>query len=49
MSDDKDAEQYPWAHLDIAGPAWGASTNATVAHGATGVHVRTLYHLIKNE
>ena len=49
MSDDKDAEQYPWAHLDIAGTAWGASTNATVAHGATGVHVRTLYHLIKND
>ena len=49
MSDEKDAEQYPWAHLDIAGTAWGASSNAMVAHGATGIHVRTLYHLIKND
>ena len=49
MSDEKDAEQYPWAHLDIAGTAWGASSNAMVAHGATGIHVRTLYDLIKND
>ena len=41
-----DAEQYPWAHLDIAGTAWGTSTNDMVAHGATGVHVRTLTHLL---
>ena len=47
MSDDKDAEQYPLAHLDIAGTAWGV-LNATV-HTDTGVHVRTLYHLIKND
>ena len=38
--------QIPWAHLDIAGTAWGASTNAMVAHGATGIHVRTLHRLI---
>jgi leucyl aminopeptidase len=44
-----DAKQYPWAHLDIAGTAWGTSTNATVAHGATGVHVRTLVRLINGE
>jgi leucyl aminopeptidase len=44
-----DAKQYPWAHLDIAGTAWGTSTNATVAHGATGVHVRTLTRLINGE
>ena len=36
----------PWAHLDIAGTAWNVDTNACVAHGGTGVHVRTLHHLI---
>jgi leucyl aminopeptidase len=44
-----DKKQYPWAHLDIAGTAWGTSTNATVDHGATGVHVRTLVHLIDGQ
>ncbi|MBD40761.1 MAG: leucyl aminopeptidase [Euryarchaeota archaeon] len=42
-------EQIPWAHLDIAGTFWGAKTNATVKHGATGVHVRTLHRLITGE
>lgn len=46
QSDDKDAEQVPWAHLDIAGTYWGAKTNKMVGHGATGVHVRTLHRLI---
>ena len=41
-----DGEQVPWAHLDIAGTAWGASSNAMVKHGATGIHVRTLHRLI---
>ena len=36
----------PWAHLDIAGTAWNVDTNYCVAHGGTGVHVRTLHHLI---
>ena len=45
----KDAEQYPWAHLDIAGTAWGAKSNAMVAHGATGIHVRTLHKLITQQ
>ena len=45
---DEDGEQIPWAHLDIAGTAWGASTNAMVGHGATGIHVRTLHTLITN-
>ena len=44
-----DEEQIPWAHLDIAGTYWGAKTNATVKHGATGVHVRTLHRLITGE
>jgi leucyl aminopeptidase len=41
--------QIPWAHLDIAGTAWGADTNACVAHGGTGVHVRTLHLLITQD
>lgn len=42
----EDGEQIPWAHMDIAGTFWGAKTNKMVAHGATGVHVRTLHNLI---
>ena len=49
QGEDDDKKQYPWAHIDIAGTGWGTSTNATVAHGATGVHVRTLVRLINNE
>ncbi|MEC9118397.1 MAG: leucyl aminopeptidase, partial [Candidatus Thermoplasmatota archaeon] len=45
---EEDGEQIPWAHLDIAGTAWGADTNAMVGHGATGIHVRTLHTLITN-
>ncbi len=41
-----DAKQIPWAHLDIAGTAWGAKTNVLVANGGTGIHVRTLHRLI---
>ena len=41
-----DKSEIPWAHLDIAGTAWNVDTNACVAHGGTGVHVRTLHHLI---
>jgi leucyl aminopeptidase len=46
QSEDKDADQVPWAHMDIAGTFWGAKSNTMVDHGATGVHVRTLHHLI---
>ncbi len=49
QSEDEDAEQIPWAHLDIAGTAWGAKTNKMVAHGATGIHVRTLHRLVTNK
>jgi leucyl aminopeptidase len=45
---EKDGEQIPWAHMDIAGTYWGAKTNSMVGHGATGIHVRTMYHLITN-
>jgi leucyl aminopeptidase len=43
---EKDGEQITWAHMDIAGTFWGAKTNTMVKNGATGVHVRTIYHLI---
>ena len=46
VPDGEDGEQIPWAHMDIAGTFWGAKTNKMVAHGATGVHVRTLHNLI---
>ena len=42
-------DQIPWAHLDIAGTAWGAKTNKMVKNGATGIHVRTLHHLITGQ
>jgi leucyl aminopeptidase len=45
----EDKEQIPWAHMDIAGTAWGAKSNACVAHGATGIHVRTLHRLITKQ
>ena len=43
---DDDAEQITWAHMDIAGTYWGAKSNKMVGHCASGVHVRTIYHLI---
>ena len=46
--EDDDKKQFPWAHLDIAGTAWGAKTNKMTSHGATGIHVRALHHLITN-
>ena len=45
----EDAEQITWAHMDIAGTYWGASTNKMVAHGATGIHVRTMVKLITGQ
>ncbi len=35
----------PWAHLDIAGPAWAEHENATRDSGGTGCFVRTLVEL----
>ncbi len=35
----------PWAHLDIAGPAWAEKENATRESGGTGCFVRTLVEL----
>jgi leucyl aminopeptidase len=36
------AEDTPWAHLDIAGTAWGAESKDYYTTGATGTGVRTL-------
>lgn len=39
-------KDVPWAHLDIAGTAWGAKDKPTVPKGATGWGVRLLNQLI---
>tara|TARA_B110000003_G_scaffold273976_1_gene312779 strand:- start:722 stop:2140 length:1419 start_codon:yes stop_codon:yes gene_type:complete len=39
---------YPWIHLDIAGPSYTKSKYGYRGTGATGVGVRLLYHFIKN-
>lgn len=36
----------PWVHLDIAGPSWADSEDATRDAGGTGCFVRTLIQLI---
>ncbi|MDH7480842.1 MAG: leucyl aminopeptidase [Armatimonadota bacterium] len=43
------AEDTPWVHLDIAGTSDvpGAEAESYRAPGATGVGVRTFYHLVK--
>ena len=38
--------ETPWVHLDIAGPAWADTANATRDAGGTGCFVRTLVDLI---
>lgn len=42
------AEGIPWAHLDIAGPAWTDSVDGEAAKGGTGFGVRLLVELIRN-
>ena len=37
----------PWAHLDIAGPAWAEKDNSIRASGGTGYGVRTLVELAR--
>ncbi len=39
---------YPYIHLDIAGPAYISATDAYRTKGGTGVGVRLLYDFIKN-
>lgn len=38
---------YPWIHLDIAGPAFLENRDSYRGAGGTGVGVRLLYHFIK--
>jgi leucyl aminopeptidase len=37
--------ETPWAHLDIAGPAWAERDSAARDAGGTGCCVRTLVEL----
>ena len=39
------AGDLPWAHLDIAGPAWADEAKPYQPKGATGAAVRTLVEL----
>ncbi len=39
--------ETPWAHLDIAGPAWADADSPTRDVGATGCYVRTLVRLVE--
>lgn len=38
---------YPWIHLDVAGPAYADAREAYRGLGGTGTGVRLLYHFIK--
>lgn len=39
---------FPWVHLDIAGPSWAESAKAYYEAGATGTGVRLLTELLSN-
>ena len=39
---------YPWVHLDIAGPAWTTKDKNYIPKGASGVGVRLLIELLHN-
>ncbi|MBI4373294.1 MAG: leucyl aminopeptidase [Deltaproteobacteria bacterium] len=38
----------PWAHIDIAGPAWTEKPLPLCPRGGTGFMVRTLFHYLSN-
>ena len=42
------ADGIPWAHLDIAGPAFTDSDDAEITKGGTGFGVRLLAELAAN-
>ena len=45
----RDEQKIPWAHLDIAGPAYnGQDGHGYTPKGGTGVIVRTLVHLLED-
>jgi len=39
---------YPWVHLDIAGPAWTTKDRGYIPKGASGVPVRLLMEFLQN-
>jgi leucyl aminopeptidase len=39
---------YPWVHLDIAGPAWCGNDKSYIPKGASGVAVRLLTEYLRN-
>ncbi|PKN77120.1 MAG: leucyl aminopeptidase [Deltaproteobacteria bacterium HGW-Deltaproteobacteria-10] len=39
---------YPWVHLDIAGPAWSSKDKSYIPKGAAGVAVRLLIEYLRN-
>lgn len=41
------ANNIPWIHLDIAGTAYLSKPERYLPAGATGIHVKTLYNLVK--
>ncbi len=40
--------EYPWVHLDIAGPAWLKKDRPYINKGASGVGVRLMVELLRN-
>jgi len=53
---DEESKKIPWAHMDIAGTAWGPlakarseSANPLFQYGTSGVHVRTLHRMITGD
>ncbi len=38
----------PWAHLDIAGTAWGFTEKSYIPSGPSGIAVRTLLNFVRN-
>lgn len=44
----KNFVDYPWIHLDIAGPAYRGSSSTYLPKGGTGFGVRLLYQFLKD-
>lgn len=41
-------ENIPWVHMDIAGTAFTSAPIGYLPTGGTGIHVKTLFNLVKN-
>ena len=44
----KFVDEIPWAHLDIAGTAWGYTEKPYVPKGPSGIGARTLIELVRS-